>query len=37
VQACEKDELKFFYAEVLVPALDGVIPATESMAASVEQ
>jgi hypothetical protein len=36
VQACEKDELKFFYAEVLVPALDGVIPATESMAASVE-
>lgn len=36
VAACEKDELKFFYAEVLVPALDGVIPATESMAASVE-
>jgi hypothetical protein len=36
VQACEKDELKFFYAEVLVPALDGVLPATESMAASAE-
>jgi hypothetical protein len=36
VQACEKDQLKFFYAEVLVPSLDGVLPATESMAASVE-
>jgi TonB family protein len=37
VSACEKDELKFFYAEVLVPALDGVLPESQSMAASAEQ
>jgi TonB family protein len=36
VAACEKDELKFFYAEVLVPALDGVLPLNETMSASAE-
>jgi hypothetical protein len=36
VSSCEKDELKFFYAEVLVPALDGVLPVNETMSASVE-
>jgi hypothetical protein len=36
VAACEKDELKFFYAEVLVPALDGVLPVNETMSASAE-
>lgn len=26
IAACEKDQLKFFYAEVLVPSLDGSLP-----------
>jgi len=35
VDRCEKDQLKFYYTEVLVPALDGVLPSrdTETVAA----
>jgi hypothetical protein len=29
VDRCEKDQLKFFYTEVLVPALDGMLPTRE--------
>ena len=36
IDRCQKDELKFFYAEVLVPALDGVMPAVDSAVASTE-
>jgi len=34
VDRCEKDQLKFFYAEVLVPTLDGVMPELESTVAA---
>ena len=36
VDRCEKDELKFFYAEVLVPALDGVIPSQDMTTAAAQ-
>ena len=36
VDRCEKDELKFFYTEVLVPALDGVLPAQDTATASAQ-
>jgi len=36
VQACEKDELKFFYAEVLVPALDGTMPTRDTATAAAQ-
>jgi len=29
VDRCEKDQLKFYYTEVLVPALDGMLPSRE--------
>lgn len=29
VERCEKDQLKFYYTEVLVPALDGMLPTRE--------
>jgi hypothetical protein len=29
VDRCEKDQLKFYYTEVLVPALDGMLPTRE--------
>jgi hypothetical protein len=34
VDRCEKNQLQMFYAEVLVPALDGAIPETETVTAS---
>jgi hypothetical protein len=34
VDRCEKNELQLFYAEVLVPALDGAIPSNETVTAS---
>jgi hypothetical protein len=34
VDRCEKNQLQMFYAEVLVPALDGVIPEREMVTAS---
>jgi hypothetical protein len=34
VDRCEKNQLQMFYAEVLVPALDGAIPETEMVTAS---
>jgi len=33
VDRCEKNQLQMFYAEVLVPALDGVIPSNETVTA----
>jgi hypothetical protein len=30
VDRCEKDQLKLYYTEVLVPALDGVVPSRDS-------
>jgi TonB family protein len=35
-ERCEKDQLKFFYAEVLIPTLDGVVPQPESAVAATE-
>jgi hypothetical protein len=32
IDRCEKDELKMYYTEVLVPALDGILPSTEETA-----
>jgi hypothetical protein len=37
VDHCEKNELQMFYAEVLVPALDGAMPAPETVTASSAQ
>jgi hypothetical protein len=37
VDRCEKNQLQMFYAEVLVPALDGAIPSTETVTASSAQ
>lgn len=37
VDRCEKNQLQMFYAEVLVPALDGVIPSNETVTASSAQ
>lgn len=34
VDRCEKNELQMFYAEVLVPALDGAMPSGETVTAS---
>jgi len=34
IDRCEKDELKFYFTEVLVPALDGTIPTQEMATAS---
>jgi len=37
VDRCEKNQLQMFYAEVLVPALDGAIPGREMVTASSAQ
>jgi hypothetical protein len=37
IDRCEKNQLQMFYAEVLVPALDGAIPETETVTASSTQ
>jgi len=34
IDRCEKDELKFYFTEVLVPALDGTIPTQDMATAS---
>jgi hypothetical protein len=34
VERCEKDELKFFFTEVLVPELDGTLPSGETVSAA---
>jgi len=34
VERCEKNELQMFYAEVLVPALDGAMPSEETVTAA---
>jgi hypothetical protein len=34
VDRCEKNQLQMFYAEVLVPALDGAIPQAETATAA---
>jgi hypothetical protein len=34
IDRCEKDELKFYFTEVLVPALDGTMPTRETATAS---
>jgi hypothetical protein len=34
VERCEKDELKFFFTEVLVPELDGTMPSGETVSAA---
>jgi len=34
IERCQKDELKFYFTEVLVPALDGTLPAQELATAS---
>jgi hypothetical protein len=34
IDRCEKDELKFYFTEVLVPALDGTLPTQETATAS---
>jgi hypothetical protein len=36
IDRCEKDEVKFFFTEVLVPALDGTMPAQETATASAQ-
>ncbi|MEO8017303.1 MAG: hypothetical protein ABI769_05790 [Pseudomonadota bacterium] len=37
IARCEKDELKFYFTEVLVPALDGTMPTQETTTASAAQ
>jgi hypothetical protein len=37
VDRCEKDELKMFYSDVLVPALDGALPSGEESATVAAQ
>jgi hypothetical protein len=37
IDRCEKDELKFFFAEVLTPTLDGAMPELATVTASTEQ
>jgi hypothetical protein len=37
VDRCEKNQLQMFYAEVLVPALDGAMPSNETVTASSAQ
>jgi hypothetical protein len=37
VDRCEKNQLQMFYAEVLVPALDGAMPSGETVTASSAQ
>jgi hypothetical protein len=34
VDRCEKNQLQMFYAEVLVPTLDGAIPSNQTVTAS---
>jgi len=34
VERCEKDELKFYFTEVLVPALDGTLPSRDTVSAA---
>jgi hypothetical protein len=34
IDRCEKDELKFYFTEVLVPALDGTLPSEETVSAA---
>jgi len=36
IDRCQKDELKFYYTEVLVPALDGTMPADETAVAAAQ-
>jgi hypothetical protein len=36
IDRCQKDELKFYFTEVLVPALDGMLPAQELATASAQ-
>jgi hypothetical protein len=36
IAACEKDQLKFYYSEVLVPALDGSLPSVVTASASAQ-
>jgi hypothetical protein len=37
VDRCEKNQLQMFYAEVLVPALDGAIPSNDTVTAAAAQ
>jgi hypothetical protein len=37
IDRCEKDQLKFYFTEVLVPALDGTMPTQETATASAAQ
>jgi len=37
IDRCEKDELKFYFTEVLVPELDGTLPSGETVSASATQ
>src|SRR5687768_3677230 len=34
IERCEKDELKFYFTEVLVPALDGTLPSRDTVSAA---
>jgi hypothetical protein len=34
IDRCEKDELKFYFTEVLVPALDGTLPSRDTVSAA---
>jgi hypothetical protein len=34
VERCEQDELKFYFTEVLVPALDGTLPSRDTVSAA---
>jgi hypothetical protein len=36
IERCEKDELKFYFTEVLVPALDGTMPAQDTATAAAQ-
>jgi TonB family protein len=36
VDGCKKDELKFFFAEVLVPTLDGAVPMRDTATAAAQ-
>jgi hypothetical protein len=37
VDRCEKDQLKLFYAEVLVPTLDGAVPQADTTVAAADK
>jgi hypothetical protein len=34
IERCEKDELKFYFTEVLVPELDGTLPSRDTVSAA---